>query len=277
MYARQSTHLNKCLPKSFKVPTEQDVKKAVEEVLLELRGQAPVQNSKPATITKIGKERKNRPVKSTLNTFRSDFKEIHQYSNMLPHVEDVFMGAIRQNTTGNVLNKHMVFNLLKSLDLISSEAIYVIVNSHRPVEEHISERYARQLASACRNVISAFEHHLDRKNIRNYVVEDSVDIYFDSDKDSENYSAHVQTEQIYEQKRQLLIKAGFTDIQIYQFMSGEKVDWHKSISCKGGSSVCITSNHGHIDTYPKSYDDIEWLADICCYVDKETDELFTYS
>lgn len=265
------------LRKGFKVPSEQEVQNAVEEVLKELRGQAPVTINKAVTITKTGKERKPRAFKSTPNTFKSDFKEIHQYSNMLAHVEDVFMGAIRQNTTGNIVNKHVVFNLLKSLESISSEAIYVMVNSHRPVEEHIGERYARQLAGACRNVINAFEHHLHQKNIRNYVLEDALDLCFDFDKDADEYLLHVQPVQTTEQKRELLVQAGLTPEQVAQYVSGSKVDWHKSISAKNGSSVGITSAHAHIDVYPESYSRMEWLPDICCYVDKDTGELFTFS
>ncbi|MEC3939732.1 hypothetical protein VOF76_26915, partial [Leclercia adecarboxylata] len=128
-------NFNKRLPKGFKVPTEQDVQNAVEEVLREIQGEAPVVSQKPVTITKTGKARKPRQPKETTNTFRPDFNHIYQYSNMLPHVEDIFMGAIRQNTTNSNYNKYMVFNLLKSLDVISTENVFMMVNSNRPKSE----------------------------------------------------------------------------------------------------------------------------------------------
>lgn len=179
-------NFNKRLPKGFKVPTEQDVQNAVEEVLRELQGEAPVVSQKPVTITKTGKARKPRQPKETTNTFRSDFNHIYQYSNMLSHVEDIFMGAIRQTTSANTShNKYVVFNLLKSLDVISTEKVFMMVNSNRPRSEHISERYAQELAQTCRNVISAFEHHLEVENITRYIVEDAIDDDFDIEADAE--------------------------------------------------------------------------------------------
>lgn len=270
-------NLNKRLPKGFKVPTEQDVQNAVEEVLREIRGEAPVVHHKPVTITKTGKARKPRQPKASSNTFRSDFNHIYQYSNMLSHVEDIFMGAIRQNTTGNILNKYMVFNLLKSLDVISTENVFMMVNSNRPKPEHISERYAQQLASACRNVISAFEHHLDVENITNYVVEDAIDDDFDIETDAEGYRNHVQPLQTSEQKRALLVEAGLTPSQVEAHMNGDKVMWGVDIRCKSGSSVGVQSAYVHVDIYPESYENMKWLPALCCYVDVTTGEMYTYS
>ena len=274
-------NFNKRLPKGFKVPTEQDVRNAVEEVLREIRGEAPVVSQKPATITKTGKARKPRQPKETTNTFRPDFNHIYQYSNMLPHVEDIFMGAIRQNTTNSNYNKYMVFNLLKSLDVISTENVFMMVNSNRPKSEHISERYAQQLSSACRNVISAFEHHLEVKNITKYVVEDAIDDDFDIEADADGYRNHVQTRslslQTSEQKRALLVQAGLTPSQVDAHMNGDKVMWGVDIRCKSGSSVGVQSAYVHVDIYPESYENMKWLPSLCCYVDVTTGEMYSYS
>ncbi|GEM_PF-3456439 len=271
-------NLKKRLPKGFQVPTEQDVQNAVEEVLREIQGEAPVAVTKPVTITKTGKPRKPRQPKETPNTFRSDFNHIHQYSNMLSHVEDIFMGAIRQNTSGSDHNKYVVFNLLKSLDVISTENVFMMVNSNRPKSEHISDKYAQQLASACRNVISAFEHHLEVKNISKYVVEDAIDDgSFDIVEDAESYRTHQQPVQISEQKRELLVQAGLTQSQVEACMSGDKVQWGVDIRLRGGGSISDQTQYVRVDVYPDNYENLKWLPDLCCYVDVTTGEMFTYS
>ncbi|WP_333501548.1 hypothetical protein [Kluyvera genomosp. 2] len=263
---------------NLRVPTEQDVQNAVEEVLKEILPSAPAQlpAKSVVTITKTGKPRKPRQGKSTPNLFQSEFRRIHNYHNMPSQVEDIFMGAVRQTTTGSNLNSYVVFNLLKSLNTISTESVYMAVNSRRPKAEHIDVRYAQLLASACRNVISAFEHHSEVKNITSYYRDSSLYDDFDIESDAEGYRNHVQPVQTTEQKRQLLVQAGLTPEQVESHMNGEKVQWGASIRCGSGSSSGVQSSYVHVDIYPENIDNLLWLPDLCCYVDVTTGEMFDW-
>lgn len=269
-------NLNKRLPKSFKVPTDQDVENAVQEVLKEIMFQFPVVISAPVTITKTGKIRKPRQPKVTPNTLKVTFRQIHEYSNMLSEVEDVFMGAIRQTTTNSQHNKYVVFNLLKHLDVISTESVYMMVNSHRQSAEYISTQYAKELAAICRNVINAFDHHAEVKNISRYIVESAIDTIFDQESDQIGYENYQQPVQTSEQKRQRLQEAGLTKWQVDQYMSGQKVQHGISLNIGSGASVGLSSFHGDPITYPDNVHSLNWLPDLCCYVDDLTGEMFSW-
>lgn len=264
---------------NLRVPTEQDVQNAVEEVLKEILPSAPalLPTKSVVTVTKTGKPRKPRQGKSTPNLFLSEFRRIHNYHNMPSQVEDIFMGAVRQTTSANSLhNPYVVFNLLKTLNTISTESVYFAVNSRRPKAEHISTRYAQELAAVCRNVISAFEHHSEVKNITRHIRDESLYDDFDIESDAEGYRNHVQTVQTTEQKRQLLAQAGLTPEQVESHVNGEKVQWGASIRCGSGSSSGVQSSYVHADIYPESIDNLLWLPDLCCYVDVTTGEMFDW-
>ncbi|EQC4538717.1 hypothetical protein ACY5GP_001436 [Cronobacter sakazakii] len=269
-------NLNKRLPKSFKVPTDQDVKHAVDEVLKEIMFQSPVATSAPVTITKTGKVRKPRQPKVTPNTLKATFRQIHEYSNMLSEVEDVFMGAIRQTTTNSQHNRYIVFNLLKHLDVISTVKVYMMVNSHRQPTEYISIQYAKELAAICRNVINAFDHHAEVKNISRYIRESAIDTAFDQESDEFGYTVYQQPVQTSEQKRQRLQETGLTEWQVDQYMSGHKVQHGVSLNIGSGASVGLISFHGDPITYPDDVDSLKWLPDLYCYVDELTGEMFSW-
>ncbi|MEB6378759.1 hypothetical protein MXM41_07410 [Leclercia adecarboxylata] len=273
MYEQQ---LNR-LPSDFKVPTEQDVKNAVEQVLEEILPSVPAPLFKPvATITKTGKPRKPRKGKETPNLYLSEFKRIHNYHNMPSLVEDIFMGAVRQTPTGSNINPYVIFGLLKSLSTISTESVYMAVNSRRPKHEHISVGYAQQLACACRNVINAFQHHEEVKNINGYYRDETLYDDFDIESDAEGYRSHVQPLQTSEQKRTLLVQAGLTPSQVESHMNGDRVMWGFSIHSKAGCSVQVGSDYVQCRSEPEDVDSLMWLPNLLCYVDVTTGEMFDW-
>ncbi|MBM1024058.1 hypothetical protein EIC82_22580 [Enterobacter sp. A11] len=275
MYDQLKINRQYGLPDSFRVPTEQDIKKAVQEVLEEILPSAPAPLSNPAvTITKTGKQRKPRTGKETPNLFHAEFRHIHSYDNMPSTVEDIFMGAVRQTTTGSNLNPYVVFNLLKSLNTVSTESVYMAVNCRRPKAEHIDVRYAQLLACACRNVISAFEHHSEVKNITSYYIEGTLYDDFDIESDAEGYRNHIQPVQTPEQKRELLVQAGLTPSQVETHMNGEKVVWGFSIRSRAGISIQLVSDYPLEHSDPDNVGSLQWLPELQCYVDSNTGEMF---
>ena len=278
MYDQLKINRQYGLPDSFRVPTEQDIEKAVQEVLEEILPSAPAPLPNPAvTITKTGKQRKPRQGKETPNLFHAEFRKIHSYDNMPSTVEDIFMGAVRQTSSANSFhNPYVVFNLLKSLNTISTEDVYMAVNSRRPKAEHISIRYSQELAAVCRNVISAFEHHSEVQNITRYYKEGTLHDDFDIESDAGGYRNRVQPVQTSEQKRELLIKAGLTPSQVEAHMSGESVMWGFSIRSKAGSSVQIGSDCTPEHSEPDDVNNLKWLPDSQCYVDANTGEMFSW-
>ncbi|UUR70696.1 hypothetical protein [Enterobacter asburiae] len=275
MYDQLKINRQYGLPDSFRVPTEQDIEKAVQEVLEEILPSVPEPLSHPAvTITKTGKQRKPRTGKKTPNLFYAEFRHIHSYDNMLSTVEDIFMGAVRQTTTGSNLNPYVVFNLLKSLNTVSTESVYMAVNSRRPKAEHIDVRYAQLVACACRNVISAFGHHSEVKNITSYYKEGTLHDDFDTESDAEDYRNHVQPVQTSEQKRELLVKAGLTPSQVESHMNGEKVMWGFSIRFRAGISIQLVSDYTPEHSDPDDVGSLQWLPELQCYVDSNTGEMF---
>lgn len=277
MYDQSKLNRQYGLPDNFRVPTEQDIEKAVQEVLEEILPSAPAPLSNPVvTITKTGKQRKPRQGKETPNLFHAEFRHIHSYDNMPSKVEDIFMGAVRQTTTGSNLNPYVVFNLLKSMNTISTESVYMEVNSRRPKAEHIDVRYAQLLACACRNVINAFEHHSEVKNITSYYKEGTLRDDFDIESDAEGYRNHVQPVQTTEQERELLVRAGLTPSQVEAHMNSQKVMWGFSIRSKAGSSVQIGSDCISEQSEPDAVNNLKWLPELQCYVDANTGEMFSW-
>lgn len=89
-----------------------------------------------------------------INTYQNLFRMAGSYYDMPSRIEDLFIGATRQHTGNTHINSYVVFGLMKSLSVITTEAVYVRLNSRRNSSEHVSQDMAQQCARACRNVIS---------------------------------------------------------------------------------------------------------------------------
>ncbi|WP_162382141.1 hypothetical protein [Citrobacter sp. NCU1] len=277
MYEQIKLNRQYGLPDNFRVPTKQDIEKAVSEVLSEILPSAPAPLSKPVvTITKTGKVRKPRQGKETPNLFHAEFRHIHSYDNMPSKVEDIFMGAVRQTPTGSNINPYVIFGLLKFLSTISTESVYMAINSRRPKHEHISVGYAQQLACSCRNVISAFQHHEEVKNINGYYKDDTLCDDFDIESDAEGYKNYVQPLQTSEQKRVLLVQAGLTPYQIDSHMGADKVMWGFSIHSKASCAIQVDSDSACYHSESDDVDSLKWLPELRCYVDVNTGEMFDW-
>ncbi|AOR62299.1 MULTISPECIES: hypothetical protein [Pectobacterium] len=228
--------------------------------------------------------RKPRSGKETPNLYIDLFRRLNSYANIPSGVEDLFMGAIRQNTTGNCHNAYVVFSLMKSLPIISTEAVYVMLNQRRVDTEMVGERYAQSLADACRNVIKVFTYYDDI--IANYIKElENVDCLeseqFDLSEDAKGYELDRLTRApiTKEQLSQKLFEAGLSFDEVQRYIAGHMIE--------SGSSRYRVSNGGRVTVHGESYyneldkerlesitvQSLEWLSDLSCYVDVETGEM----
>jgi superfamily II DNA helicase RecQ len=234
------------------------------------------------TITKTGKARKPREGKSTPNTYIDVFRRMGSYQNMPSKMEDIFIGATRQHVGNSNHNAYVIFGLLKSLQHISTESVYTRVNQRRVRGEHISQRYAQELASACRNVLKVFEHH--HENITRYIKEleskeDVLDSSFDAKADADGYELDklTRTPITTEQLRQNLVNAGLSTQEIENHLAGKRIGCNYRLRVSGSVRVNIcghaaTEQDENITRYIKG-EGLEWLPRLRCYVDLETGEM----
>ncbi|HCM7357803.1 TPA: hypothetical protein N3288_000209 [Klebsiella aerogenes] len=250
---------------------------SVYELKQELKSQCT-----PAKPTKTGKVRKERDGKSTPNLYLDLFRRISTYENMPSPLEDVFIGAVRQHTNGSSINPYVVFALLKSLPVISTESVFVRVNQRRVKDDMMQQRYAQQLALACRNVIKVFGHYSTMIDVLQRQLEskeETLDAAFDAVADAAGYELDkvTRTEQTQEQKRNLLRQAGFDEAEIVRHESGFMIGHRNHLRVSGRFNVSLCENKTSHNTESHNSVNLEWLPSLACYVDTVTGELLEWS
>ncbi|WP_420064150.1 hypothetical protein [Pectobacterium colocasium] len=186
--------------------------------------------------------RKPRSGKETPNLYVDLFRRLNSYDNMPSGMEDLFMAAIRQHTTNSHHNAYVVFNLMKSLPVISTEAVYVMLNQRRVDTEMIGEQYAKELASVCRNVGKVFDSYSAIISRKETEQADCLDFEkFDFVSDAKGYEqgrlGSVQTE---EQLREKLARAGLDDEQVQDYISGKRPAFNsRNLRVSNGGRVTV--------------------------------------
>ncbi|RRO04870.1 hypothetical protein [Pectobacterium aquaticum] len=229
--------------------------------------------------------RKPRSGKETPNFYIDLFRRLNSYDNMPSGMEDLFMAAIRQHTTNSHHNAYVVFNLMKFLPVVSTEAVYVMLNQRRVDTEMIGEQYAKELASVCRNVGKVFDSYsaIISRYIKETEQADCLDFEkFDFVSDAKGYEqgrlGSVQTEEQL-QLREKLARAGLDDEQVQDYISGKRPAFNsRNLRVSNGSRVTV-----HGESYYNELDkerlesitdqSLEWLSGLSCYVDVETGEM----
>ncbi|CAG75406.1 hypothetical protein ECA2506 [Pectobacterium atrosepticum SCRI1043] len=229
-------------------------------------------------------DRKPRSGKQTPNLYIDLFRRLNSYGNMPSGMEDLFMAAIRQHTTNSHHNAYVVFNLMKSLTVISTEAVYVMLNQRRVDTEMIGEQYANELANVCRNVGKVFDSYsaIINRYIKETEQADCLDFEkFDFVSDAKGYEqdrlGSVQTE---ERLREKLTRAGLDDEQVQDYISGKQPAFNsRNLRVSNGGRVTVHSGSYYNeldyrgDSGQLSFQGLEWLCDLSCYVDVETGEM----
>lgn len=220
--------------------------------------------------------RKARSGKESPNTYIDIFRRISSYENMPSRLEDIFIGATRQNTTNSQHNAYTIFGLMKSLPVITTEAVYVRLNQRRSTEDRFGQRYAQQLASACRNVIKVFDHHEHLVTAAIKQIEDMesvVDSAFDIKADAEGYTSLTHAPLSKGELTRNLKLAGLNDAEIERLHNGQRIGCSNHLRVRAGFSFALFSPH-----YNEVYkgDSLEWIPELRSYVDTGTGEVMEW-
>lgn len=104
---------------------------------------------------------KRRAGKRLINKYRENFLELGDYQNMNSKLEDVFIGSSRLCTGNSIISSRLLFRLMRELPEISSKSVFEWVNTSRPSDEQIGERYSREIAERLRGISQALDFYID--------------------------------------------------------------------------------------------------------------------
>ena len=130
-------------------------------------------------------ETRGRKPKVVFNPYREYFSglawnESNSSYDMLPLMNDILMGACRNNTNSNVIPHRQVILLLCVMDELTAESVKEAMNRKRAFQmgQSIGDRYARMLVAAAEALINSMQYHMA---IGDLVLEETKSFQFSED------------------------------------------------------------------------------------------------